>query len=205
MDTNLRYLALGDSYTIGEGVESEERWPHQLVKMFSENKMHFIESEIIAVTGWTTRNLIEAIKEKQLEKQSYDLISILIGVNNQYQRKSLDEYSKEFDEILDIAIALTKENDMSRIIVLSIPDWGYSNFAKSEKSPHNPQDISRELAIYNSINKQLTEKRGIIWVNITNISETDEDSYYACDNLHPSAKQYREWAKEAYLAIERRF
>lgn len=185
---SLRYLALGDSYTIGESVLESERWPVQLAATLSQQGILVGQPKIIAVTGWRTDNLRNGINIAQLKEQ-YDLVSLLIGVNNQYQGKSVEEYKPEFEELLQTAIRLAggkKEN----VFVVSIPDYGFTPFGKPKK-----EQITTALDQFNAANKKITEQVGVTYINITDISRQglEDPELVANDGLHPSGKQYTLW------------
>jgi lysophospholipase L1-like esterase len=186
--TAKKYLALGDSYTIGESVAEHERWPNQLAKSLSKLGKAVNEPRIIATTGWRTDDLKKAIINAKLNPE-YDLVSLLIGVNNFYQNKSVDQYRDEFNELLEIAMALAngkKEN----VFVVSIPDYGYTPFGKAEQ-----KEITKGIDSFNNVNKLITEAWGIRYVYITDISRKgfDQPELVAADGLHPSGRQYAEW------------
>ncbi|MBS1951023.1 MAG: esterase [Cytophagales bacterium] len=193
-DTPLKFLALGDSYTIGERVTEDERWPNQLAKLLSTNKRHFVTT-IIATTGWRTDNLANAIDIAQL-KPEYSLVSLLIGVNNQYQGKSIDQYSIEFEELLKTSIRLAKGN-RKNVFVVSIPDYGYTPFGEKKKDR-----ISADIDHFNSMNEKISEKYGVAYVDITAISRQglSQPELVAPDGLHPSGKMYALWVKQ--IAVE---
>ncbi len=186
----LRYLALGDSYTIGESVAENERWPVQLAKALSESGMPVGTPKIIAVTGWRTDNLRNGIDIAQI-KEKYDLVSLLIGVNNQYQGKPADAYATEYEGLLKTAIQLAG-GDKSRVFVVSIPDYGFTPYGKPKQ-----EKISKELDEFNAINKHITELYGVAYIDITDISRRglDEPELMATDGLHPSGKQYTLWVE----------
>lgn len=190
LDT-MHYLALGDSYTIGQGVSSDERFPVQLVNQLRAAGFTVAEPTIIARTGWTTTQLKAAIAQEQL-KPPYDLVSLLIGVNNQYQGKNIEVYRKEFRELLETALSLSG-GDTSRIVVLSIPDYAYTPFGQNG----NPAKISQEIDAYNAINLEITREYNIACVDITPISREGltDPSLVAGDRLHPSGKMYRRWVE----------
>ncbi len=193
----LKYLALGDSYTIGEGVDSTLRYPVQIADSLKALG-YLIESPvIIAVTGWTTSNLKAAIGYAD-PQPPYDLVSLLIGVNNQYQGLDINIYMTEFTELIDKAIH-SAGNEPGRVIVLSVPDWGVTPFA----SHRNRERIAVEIDQYNAINKEITLSRGIVWVDVTGISRLAEndETLIAGDGLHPSGKMYTEWVKLALPEI----
>jgi lysophospholipase L1-like esterase len=194
----IKFLALGDSYTIGESVDEKERWPMQLADSLLKRGVECVPPpRIIATTGWRTDQLKAAIKEAGLAKD-YDLVSLLIGVNNQYQGKSADSYKPEFEELLKTAIELAG-GDKFRVFVISIPDYGFTPFGKEKK-----ESITKQIDIYNSINRSVTEKAGITYIPITDISRKgfDQPDLVASDGLHPSGKMYTEWVKRILEAID---
>ncbi len=183
------FLALGDSYTIGESVAVKDRWPMQLVAKLKENGYEIAEPVIVAKTGWRTDQLKAAIQNTNLN-DSYDLVGLLIGVNNQYQGRSVESYRPEFEELLSIAIEKAG-GDKSKVFVMSIPDYGYTPFGKTKRN-----QISRQLDEYNGVNKHLTEKYGIQYFDITDISRSSDQKLVASDNLHPSGYQYNLWVEK---------
>jgi lysophospholipase L1-like esterase len=184
----VNYLALGDSYTIGQSVAFEENFPNQLAKALANDTILFDEVKIIATTGWTTTNLIDAINNQNLDKK-YNLVSLLIGVNNQYQNKPIELYKIEFKALLDKAIALANF-DTNKVFVVSIPDYGFTPFGKNNQST-----ISAQLESYNQINKSITDSLKVSYVNITPISQMGltNPELVASDGLHPSAAMYKMW------------
>jgi len=191
----IRYLALGDSYTIGESVEEFERWPNQLADFLKAGGIP-TEVDIVARTGWTTQELWEGIQAQQVEP-SYDLVSLLIGVNNQYRGYDVNEYREQFVFLLNKAVGYAAGNP-KHVIVLSIPDWGVTPFARGQ----NLEQIAKDIDAFNRVNQEETEKAGAFYIDITPLSrEAAQDaSLTASDGLHPSGKMYSEWAKLAYLA-----
>ena len=190
----VRYLALGDSYTIGESVAQAERYPVQFsTRLQEERKVD--EVRIIAKTGWTTTNLQAAIAAEDLTAE-YDLVSLLIGVNNQYQGKSIEEYEVEFTELLEEAILLAKGRS-DRVFVLSIPDWAYTPFGQNRP---DPAGISAEIDAFNAVNKSISDEYDILYFDITPISRQgiEQPELVATDNLHPSAKMYEAWVDLFY-------
>ncbi len=185
----LKYLALGDSYTIGEGVAASERWPNQLVQQLSGQGLVFEPITFIAQTGWTTQDLISAIQAKNLGG-SFDIVSLLIGVNNQYQGKSPENYASDFEELLAISTALASGNK-HRLFVLSIPDYSVTPFA----AKRDVKKIADEICAFNELKKEISERRGIKYFNITPISlkAKNDRSLLAEDELHPSPNMYKEW------------
>lgn len=184
------YLALGDSYTIGEGLEIEKSWPYQLVNLLKDQGFDFENPTIIAKTGWRTDELKRAMR-KQLDKDDkFDLVSLLIGVNNQYQEKPYGKYKREFKKLLKKAISLSK-NDNAGVFVVSIPDYGVTPFAKEKEKTHAIEDLKE----YNSYAEQICEKYKVAFYDITARSAElgkSEDMLIE-DMLHPNAKQYRSW------------
>ena len=192
----IRYLALGDSYTIGESVPENERWPNQLAGLLQTNDIS-TEVTTIARTGWTTDELWQGIQAREINPP-YDLVSLLIGVNNQYRGLDIAEYREEFVFLLNKAIEYAG-GDAKRVIVLSIPDWGVTPFAKSRDS----KKIATEINSFNSVNREETEKVGVYYVDITPGSRqvVTDSSLIAADGLHPSGKMYAEWAELAYSEV----
>ncbi|TCI07216.1 SGNH/GDSL hydrolase family protein [Dyella soli] len=188
----LRYLALGDSYSIGEGVPASGRWPVQLAARLRREGMRLGDPQIIATTGWTTDELAAAMARTALAAP-YDLVSLLIGVNNQYRGRSAGEYRHEFRRMLDRAVALAGQR-AARVLVLSIPDWGVTSFARG--SGRDTARIGAELDVYNAIARDETLRVRAHWVDITGISRGNPD-LLADDGLHPSAAQYARWTQAA--------
>lgn len=185
----LTFLALGDSYTIGEGVDENERWPVQFVEGINADEYSFTfnKPEIIAQTGWTTKELKSAIASKNISG-TYDLVSLLIGVNNQYRGESIEIYKTEFKELLEMALLQLAAENKEHVIVLSIPDYGFTPFGAA-----NQEAISKEIDEYNAINREIAQRMGVKYYNITGISRSGDESMVASDGLHPSGKQYSEW------------
>jgi lysophospholipase L1-like esterase len=185
----VRMLALGDSYTIGQSVDITERWPVQFLEKFEEQYgVTGSEVDIIARTGWTTGNLMDAIASQLDNSKKYTLVSLLIGVNNQYRGLNFSEYAVDFRELLQTALRIVN-SDPNRVFVLSIPDYAYTPaFANNE-------EISTEIDAYNEVNRSITVSYGVPYVDITGISRRglDEPDLVAADALHPSGKQYGEW------------
>ncbi|GAB4498384.1 MAG: SGNH/GDSL hydrolase family protein [Anaerolineales bacterium] len=188
----LRYLALGDSYTIGESVEEAERFPNQLAALLS-NEGLIVDVTIIARTGWTTDELWQGI-QAQTVTPPYDLVSLLIGVNNQYRGYNIDEYREGFAFLLNKAIEYAG-GDVKRVIVFSIPDWGVTPFA----SGRDAAQIASEIDAFNQVNLEETQKAGAHYVDVTPVSRkaATDSTLIAGDGLHPSGKMYAEWAKSA--------
>jgi len=186
-DSKSTYLALGDSYTIGEGVLPSERWPVLL-----SERLFWAPPQIIATTGWTTTELLEGIEKSKLEK-TYDWVSLLIGVNNQYRGQSTDIYQNDL-EILEELILPLVDHMPNRVFLLSIPDYGITPFAQNKF----PEKISRELRLYNRINYAFAKENGFQYCDITpsSLLAKNDASYLAADELHPSGKMYELWVNE---------
>jgi lysophospholipase L1-like esterase len=194
-----KYLALGDSYTIGESVSEAERWPNQLRDSLSKKGYAIGKPTIIATTGWRTDNLKNAMNIAQL-KPEYDLVSLLIGVNNQYQGKSSDQYAIEFEDLLKTAIHLAKGRKES-VFVVSIPDYGFTPFGKPKQ-----EAITKAIDLFNEINARITYKYKVQYFNITEISRDGltDPSLVAGDGLHPSGKMYAQWVELIVRDLELR-
>jgi lysophospholipase L1-like esterase len=184
----LSYLALGDSYTIGEDVPGEQRWPAQLTEKLRTQGVSIADPQIVAVTGWTTDELSDGMDRAQLESR-YDLVTLLIGVNNQYRGRPAEEYRTQFRALLLRAIALAGKQ-AGRVAVVSIPDWGVTPFG--HQSGRDLRQIATELDAFNAIAREETHEAGAHFVNITGISR-DHASLVASDGLHPSGAQYALW------------
>lgn len=185
-------LCLGDSYTIGEAVEPHERFAHQAVEMLKQKKLFFAQPKIIAKTGWTTDELSAAIKEQNLQG-IFDVVTLLIGVNNQYRNRDIENYRLEFTELLQTALRYAN-NNCQHVFVISIPDWGVTPFAlKDERSE---QKIAEQINSFNRVNKEVSEQVGVHYIDITPGSRKakHDKTLIANDGLHPSQKMYREWA-----------
>ncbi|HUQ66421.1 MAG TPA: SGNH/GDSL hydrolase family protein [Flavitalea sp.] len=191
------YLSLGDSYTIGEGVPLYESYPYQTVQILRQAGKAFNAAEIIAKTGWTTTDLASGI-DHTLLTQPYDFVSLLIGVNNQYRGLHTSIYSVEFEELLTSCLSFT-EHKPAHVFVLSVPDWGLTPFANGD----DRQKITREIQGYNKINSDLSRKFGVTYIDITSASpeRANDNTYFADDGLHPSAKAYKRWAQLLSKAI----
>jgi lysophospholipase L1-like esterase len=192
----VRYLALGDSYTIGESVSEAERWPVQLAGRLRDAGLAATEPKIIARTGWTTDELQAAMTEENIGG-TWDLVSLLIGVNNQYRGRSVDNYREEFTELLDWAIQLA-DGRPERVFVVSIPDWGVTRFA-AEKD-RDPAVVGTEIDAYNAVNREVSHARGVSWIDITDISRARPE-LVAPDGLHPSGTQYALWSERALPVV----
>jgi lysophospholipase L1-like esterase len=180
-------LALGDSYTIGESVAEDERWPVQLVNRINKQTQQFDSPKIIAKTGWTSDELKAAVLKSNIT-QKYDYVSLLIGVNNQYRGRSVKNFEKEFTDLLNMAISFSKAGK-EKVFVVSIPDWGVTPYAKNRDT----KKISSEIDSFNATQKMVCEKSGVIFINITDISRIADSKLIAEDGLHPSGLMYAQW------------
>lgn len=188
--TMTKYLALGDSYTIGEGVAESQRYPNQLLEKLNEDITVLRDVQIIAQTGWTTTNLLSAIESTEMVDE-YAMVSLLIGVNNQYQGLSIENYRTEFVELLNMSVGFAG-NDPTKVIVLSIPDWGVTPFANGR----DRDQIAQEIDAFNAVNFEEAQKTGVHYVDVTPISReaANNPNLLAPDGLHPSGIMYEYWA-----------
>ena len=187
-----RFLALGDSYTIGEGVSEGMRWPHQLVKLLEAEGMQ-ADLTIIARTGWTVDELWGGIQANP-PQGTYDLVTLLIGVNDQYRGYPVDSYREKFRFMLAKAIEYAGSHP-EKVIVLSIPDWGFTPFAAQRG---DTEQISQQIDKFNAVNLEETKALGAHYVDVTVISRMAQDDFdlIAVDDLHPSGKMYAMWAEK---------
>jgi lysophospholipase L1-like esterase len=195
MNNTRHMLCLGDSYTIGESVGEEERFPNQTVKLLYNEGIHFDQPRIIARTGWTTDELINAIHQEDVEG-TYDAVTLLIGVNNQYREYNKEAYRKEFKELLATAIKYAA-GDNNHVFVVSIPDWGATPFGANDGKGRSPAQIGKEIDEYNAIAKEEALKENVHFIDINPFSKkaATDHSLVANDNLHPSGKMYEGWAE----------
>ena len=187
----LRFLALGDSYTIGEGVAEGERWPAQLVARLRAEGLDLGHPRLVATTGWTTDELASAMQAQPLDPP-YDLVSLGIGVNNQYRGRDAANYRSEFADLLDRAIALAGGRPQ-RVLVVSIPDWGVTRFGAA--SGRDVAQIARGLDAFNAINREESRRRHVHWADVCAASRRAGAAaeMLAEDGLHPSGRQYARW------------
>ena len=186
------YLALGDSYTIGEGVPLYDSYPYQAVQLLRKAGKNFYAPEIIARTGWTTDELAAAMARTRLLPH-YDLVTLLIGVNNQYRGRDLEEYGIQFEHLLHQAIGLATPRGL--VLVLSIPDWSVSPFA--EARGNDREGIATAINSFNTLARQITQEQGLPFIDITDHSRTQgTPANFVADGLHPGAGQYAWWAEQ---------
>ena len=201
METNAQktssYLALGDSYTIGESLPLEDNFPHQTVALLRKKGISITNPEIVAKTGWTTDELMDAISKRSL-KSSYDYVSLLIGVNNQYRGRDIASYQKEFEQLLLQAIQFAGDKPQ-HVFVLSIPDWGATPFGEGR----DRKKIEREIDQFNAANLKIAQQYKVHYLEITaGTREAKQDlSLLADDKLHPSKKEYARWAEKLSRTI----
>ncbi len=202
MTAPMPFLALGDSYTIGESVESAGRWPVQLAAALRADGVAIEDPRIIARTGWTTDELSAAIDATETLRDDYGLVTLLIGVNDQYRGRGVDEYTHAFAILLERAIGFAGRRT-DRVLVLAIPDWGVTPFAA--QSGRDTAAIARELDTYNAAAAKICARRGVAFVDIAPMSRERgaESAMLADDGLHPSAAMYAQWASLA-LPVARR-
>jgi len=193
----LTYLALGDSYTIGESVLVNDRWPVQLAGLLRQINMDVTDPDIIACTGWTTAELQDAISKSDNQKK-YDLVSLLIGVNNQYRGQPLPIYRTEFQGLLQTAIGFA-DGKAGHVVVLSIPDWGYSPFAQGRDKAM----ISAEIDQFNAIAQDECQRANVAFINITPTTrQFTGNTEFVRDDLHYSGLHMRRWAEQALPIVK---
>lgn len=185
------YLALGDSYTIGEQVPTLESFPHQAVQLLKKQHFDVADPVIIATTGWTTDELAASIREHNIQ-ETFSFVTLLIGVNNQYRGRSVENYKEEFTQLLERAIHYAGSNG-ENVIVLSIPDWGVTPFADGR----GREAIAKEIDDYNAACKEITVAHKSQYIEITQSTRQNGQTreYLAGDGLHPSGKEYAIWAQ----------
>jgi len=195
--THYSYLALGDSYTIGEQVPFAENFPNQTIQLLRQKGFAFYAAEIIARTGWTTDELNSAMENSAL-LPVYDIVSLLIGVNNQYRGRSATEFKVEFEHLLQRAIQFA-DNKPYRVIVLSIPDWGVTPFAVGR----DRKEVADEIDSYNYICEASAKQFLANFINITPSQRQDgnKTEFLAADGLHPSGKEYAKWGAKLADAV----
>ena len=190
------YLALGDSYTIGQSVPAQENFPNQVAAMMLNSAVSFFPPRIIARTGWTTDELetgIVAANNADPLRPSYDFVSLLIGVNNQYRGRTVANYKPEFEELLKKAIHFAGDK-VDHVVVVSIPDWGVTPFANGR----DRAQIAAEIDAYNAANKEIALRYNVAYIDITpgTREAATDNSLLASDGLHPSGKEYKRWAEK---------
>lgn len=194
------YLALGDSYTIGEGVEESGRYPNQAVEALKSKNLFFEKPTIIAKTGWTTDELDQGIEAAGIHGKTYDLVTLLIGVNNQYRGRPVTDYESEFRKMLTKAIQFAKGNPR-HVVVISIPDWGITPFAENRGT--DKEKVAKEIDAYNAAKERISKELGVFYIDITEeyrkIGALPE--MVVEDKLHPSALVYKSWSEKLVKVI----
>lgn len=186
----LRFLALGDSYTIGEGVAPEERWPHRLAARLRQEGIPLQDPETVAMTGWTTDELAAGIDEAEEAGEvsgTYDLVTLLVGVNNQYRGRDLADYRAEFRALLARAVAFAG-GEAGRVVVVSIPDWGVTPFARDR----DRAAIARAIDAFNVAAREEVDAAGAHWVDVTPLSRA-QGAQVVADDLHPNGDAHAAW------------
>lgn len=198
----LKYLALGDSYTIGEGVLESERYPMILADLLAKENISVEKPKIIATTGWTTDELQKGIANTSGLENHYDLVTLLIGVNNQYRGRSVENYREEFTALLDQSINFAG-HDPERVIVLSIPDWGITPFAQEKGTDQDK--VATEIDRFNQAKKEISHSKGVAYIDITEHYRRfgDKENGVVGDKLHPSGKIYQYWAEQVKSKVVR--
>jgi lysophospholipase L1-like esterase len=184
----LTFLALGDSYTIGEGIPASGQWPVHLVRMLRAEGVDIGDARIVAKTGWTTDELADVIDAEKI-KGTWSLVSLLIGVNNQYRGRPAEQFREGFRELIATAIRFAGKKP-SRVMVLSIPDWGV--MPVGEKA--NRKRVASEIDAYNAVARAEALRANTHWIDVTPTSRAHPE-WHASDGLHPSGEQYEEWAR----------
>ncbi|TDQ18855.1 lysophospholipase L1-like esterase [Algoriphagus boseongensis] len=202
-EEKLTYLALGDSYTIGEGVAENERYPNQLVSALAQQgKFSFSKPQIIAKTGWTVDELEAGIQAANTSSEGYDLVTLLIGVNNQYRGRPVSDYEKEFEAMLKRAISLAR-GKKEHVVVISIPDWGVSPFATNKGV--DPKKVASEIDAYNSAKEKICSQYGVAFVEITKDYRKigAKPEMVVDDQLHPSGLVYSRWTEKILKEVQK--
>lgn len=198
----MRMLCLGDSYTVGEAVTNKDTWPMQLATLLQQRLTQQVQAQIIAKTGWSTDELSAGIDRADAAHEiqpPYELVSLAIGVNNQYRGRSVEDYAVEFATLLQRAIEFAAGDQLlrkaSRVMVLSIPDWGQTPFAANQVRV--PEIIAAQIDLFNAESRRQTTAVGAHFVDVTQLSRAKDRDLLAHDGLHPSAKAYAQWAQAA--------
>lgn len=197
---NIKILALGDSYTKGESIAQKSSFPYQLkAKLESDNSFKVTQLKVVAETGWSTSNLSSALNVEPI-KDTFDLVTLLIGVNNQFRKIPIQDFETEFLDLLQRAIGYAG-NDKSKVVVLSIPDYGATPFGAGSAAL-----IGKDIDRYNSVKKSIANLVGVTYINITPISRkgAEDNSLVASDGLHPSAKMYTLWVEEMLQEVRQK-
>jgi lysophospholipase L1-like esterase len=201
----LEYLALGDSYSIGEGVQDPLRWPTRLAAALSARGLNVAHPHYIATSGWTTDELWAGIDAQQASgtlRREYGLVSLQIGVNDQYRHRPLEEFKPQFARLLERAIAFAGGNP-KQVLVLSIPDWGRTPYARAQN--RDRERVTREIDEYNAYSAQLCRERGATWVDVTGLTRVEGAGEEVVDDgLHPAPEMYARWVAKIVSEFPRR-
>lgn len=186
----MRFLALGDSYTIGEGVAEHERWPNQLVALLAQQDIHLTDVQIVAQTAWTADELADAIDQAK-PRGPFDFVTLMVGVNDQYRSRPVTSFAPEFEQLLARAVAFAGRRP-SRVVAVSIPDWGATPFAEGRDRAR----IAREIEAYNERSRELAARASVMWIDVTTATRAMQfdSSLVTADGLHPSGAMYARWA-----------
>jgi len=201
-------LSLGDSYTVGEGVPIYGSFPYQAVQLLRAAGHAFSAPEIVARTGWTSAELLEGLGDTKL-LPSYDFVTLLIGVNNEYRGRSLSEYELEFGRLLRLAIGLGRQDPL-RVFVLSIPDWSVTPFAGShlpDAAGRDREAVAGEIDAFNAAGARIAGEQGVAFIDITGHTRghgREPEEWLAADLLHPSGREYRYWAEQVCAGVRER-
>jgi lysophospholipase L1-like esterase len=189
----IKYLALGDSYTIGEGEKSENSYPLQVAEILKSEDFSFSNTKIVAKTGWTSGELLEAVEKENITPNAFDFASLLIGVNNQYKGQPLEQFKADLTKLIEVTLPYVG-HQKDKLVLISIPDWGVTRFGQSGIRPTD--QIAKEIDAYNEVVRLEALAYGLSFINVTDsyrirggISEN-----MVADGLHPSRFIYREWA-----------
>ena len=194
----VRYLAIGDSYTVGEGLETSKSWPYQLKRKLVENGVEEVELTVVAATGYTTREVTQLVNTTTFNKP-FDIISIQIGVNNQYRGESVAQFGEELEDLFQTIASNFYLKDAKQFVV-SIPDWGATPFGSS----YDRVQIAIEINQYNGLKRNIAEARAAPFINITDISRTNPDAseLVVLDGLHPSELMYSYWIERIFPVVK---
>lgn len=189
----LNYLALGDSYTVGEGEKSENSYPMQLAELLGREGFSFSSTKIIAKTGWTSGELLEAVEKENIKPNAYDFASLLIGVNNQYKGLPLEQFKADLVTLIEITLSFVG-HQKDNLVLISIPDWGVTSFGQSGIRPTD--QISKEIDAYNEVVRQEALAYGLPFIDITDSYRSNGgiSENMVADGLHPSRFIYKDWA-----------
>lgn len=197
----MKILCLGDSYTLGEGVPAEDSWPHQLVHALRKRDAPVASPEIIAQTGWTTEELQQAMADYGFTPP-YELVTLMIGVNDQYRGHGIERYTEGFKALLDQALSLAG-NRPKRVFVLSIPDWSVTPYAKTQTPERDPAQIAAEIKAFNAVAARLCYAQNIPYIHVTEMSRDARrgDIYLSDDGLHYARKMYSHWVEHLFPRV----